>query len=250
MSSANLPASGPKTKIVPGGPRHVAIIMDGNGRWATQRGRPRLFGHHAGAKRVREVVESCPDFGVEYLTIFAFSTENWKRTQVEVAGLMSLFRRYIKKETRSLSEFGVRVRFIGDRVRLDDKLIKMMTDLEEATEHNTLVHLTIAINYGSRDEVARATRRLAQDVADGRLDPAAVDEETLPKYLDTYVLPDPDLVIRTSGEARISNFLLWQSAYAEYEFIDTLWPDFSKEEFGRLCAAYGDRDRRFGAVKT
>jgi undecaprenyl diphosphate synthase len=237
-------------EAVDGCPRHVAIIMDGNGRWATQRGRPRLFGHHAGAKRVREIVQACPDFGVKYLTIFAFSTENWKRTQVEVAGLMSLFRRYITKETRHLSEQGVRVRFIGDRLRLDDKLIKLMNELEEATAHNDKVNLTIAINYGGRDEVARATQRLAQDVAAGRLDPASVDEETLPKYLDTYVLPDPDLVIRTSGEARISNFLLWQSAYAEYEFIDTLWPDFSREEFGALCASYGGRDRRFGAVKT
>ncbi|KAJ03443.1 UDP pyrophosphate synthase [Sulfitobacter mediterraneus] len=236
--------------MTPGGPRHVAIIMDGNGRWATQRGRPRLFGHHAGARRVREIVQSCPDFGVKYLTIFAFSTENWKRTQVEVAGLMSLFRRYITKETRALSEDGVRVRFIGDRLRLDDKLIKLMNDLEAATAHNDKVNLTIAINYGGRDEVARATKRLAQDVAAGRLDPESVDEETLPRYLDTYVLPDPDLVIRTSGEARISNFLLWQSAYAEYEFIDTLWPDFTREEFGSLCASYGGRDRRFGAVKT
>jgi undecaprenyl diphosphate synthase len=232
------------------GPRHVAIIMDGNGRWATQRGRPRLFGHHAGAKRVREIVESCPDVGVEYLTIFAFSTENWKRTQVEVAGLMSLFRRYITKETRALSEFGARVRFIGDRVRLDAKLVKLMDELEQSTAHNTKTNLTIALNYGGRDEVARATKRLAEDVACGTLDPADVDEETLPKYLDTYVLPDPDLVIRTSGEARISNFLLWQSAYAEYEFIDTLWPDFTREEFASLCAAYGVRDRRFGAVKT
>lgn len=231
------------------GPRHVAIIMDGNGRWATMRGRPRLFGHRAGAKRVREIVEACPDLGVKYLTIFAFSTENWKRTQVEVAGLMSLFRRYIQKETRSLSAFGARVRFIGDRVRLDDKLIKLMGELEHATAGNDRVHLTIALNYGGRDEVARATKRLAQDVARGNLCPDDVDEETLPRYLDTCVLPDPDLVIRTSGEARISNFLLWQSAYAEYEFIDTLWPDFSSSEFARLCASYGDRDRRYGAVK-
>ncbi len=231
------------------GPQHVAIIMDGNGRWATQRGRPRLFGHHAGARRVREIVEACPGVGVKYLTIFAFSTENWKRTQVEVAGLMSLFRRYITKETRALSQYGVRVRFIGDRDRLDDKLIRLMTLLEESTAQNTRVHLTIALNYGGRDEVARATKRLAMDVASGRLHPDDVDEETLPKYLDTYVLPDPDLVIRTSGEARISNFLLWQSAYAEYEFIDTLWPDFTKEEFARLCASYGGRDRRFGGVR-
>ncbi|KAA0921041.1 polyprenyl diphosphate synthase [Aquicoccus porphyridii] len=232
------------------GPRHVAIIMDGNGRWAQARGRPRLFGHHAGAKRVREIVEACPDLGVEYLTIFAFSTENWKRTQVEVAGLMSLFRRYITKEARALRDEGVRVRFIGDRVRLDDKLIRLMDELEEMTAGNTRVHLTIALNYGGRDEVARATKRLAEDVAAGRLDPASVDEETLPRYLDTHVLPDPDLVIRTSGEARISNFLLWQSAYAEYEFIDTLWPDFSSDIFAGLVRSYGARDRRFGGVKA
>jgi len=231
------------------GPGHVAIIMDGNGRWAQARGRPRLFGHHAGAKRVREIVEACPDVGVKYLTIFAFSTENWKRTQVEVAGLMSLFRRYITKEARALKDEGVRVRFIGDRVRLDRKLIALMDELEDLTAVNDRVHLTIALNYGGRDEVARATKRLAQDVAAGRLDPETVDEETLPKYLDTCVLPDPDLVIRTSGEARISNFLLWQSAYAEYEFIDTLWPDFSAEVFAGLVENYGARDRRFGGVK-
>jgi undecaprenyl diphosphate synthase len=232
------------------GPQHVAVIMDGNGRWAQSRGRPRLFGHHAGAKRVREIVEACPDLGVKYLTIFAFSTENWKRTQVEVAGLMSLFRRYIKKEAKALHDEGVRVRFIGDRLRLDAKLVALMDELEEYTSENDRVHLTIALNYGGRDEVARATRRLAQDVAAGRLDPDSVDEETLPRYLDTHVLPDPDLVIRTSGEARISNFLLWQSAYAEYEFIDTLWPDFTDKIFGDLVSSYGNRDRRFGAVKT
>ena len=230
------------------GPRHIAIIMDGNGRWAQSRGRPRLFGHHAGAKRVREIVEACPDLGVKYLTIFAFSTENWKRTQVEVAGLMGLFRRYIAKEARALKDEGVRVRFIGDRVRLDDKLVGLMDELELLTSDNDKVHLTIALNYGGRDEVSRATKRLALDVAAGRLDPEKVDDETLPKYLDTYVLPDPDLVIRTSGEARISNFLLWQSAYAEYEFIDTLWPDFSPEIFAGLVQNYGRRERRFGGV--
>ena len=231
------------------GPRHVAIIMDGNGRWATQRGRPRLFGHHAGAKRVREIVESCPKLGVKYLTIFAFSTENWKRTQVEVAGLMGLFRRYITKETRALVQFGVRVRFIGDREHLDAKLVSLMNELEEKTAENSKTNLTIALNYGARDEVARATKLLAKDVARGLLDPDKVNEESITKYLDTRVLPDPDLVIRTSGEARISNFLLWQSAYAEYEFVDTLWPDFSREEFASLCASYGNRDRRFGGVK-
>ena len=230
------------------GPRHVAIIMDGNGRLATQRGRPRLFGPHAGARRVREIVEACPDLGVDYLTVFAFSTENWKRTQSEVAALMSLFRRYITREGKSLKANDVCVRFIGDRVRLDKKLVSMMDELEALTANCQTVNLTIAINYGGRDEVARATKRLARDVADGKLDPDAVDEETLPKYLDTCGLPDPDLVIRTSGEARISNFLLWQSAYSEYEFIDTLWPDFTAEEFRSVVGGFGTRERRFGAV--
>ena len=232
------------------GPHHVAIIMDGNGRWAQARGRPRLFGHHAGAKRVREIVESCPALGVKYLTIFAFSTENWKRTQTEVSGLMSLFKRYLMKEARALKEAGVRVRFIGTRDRMQPALAQLMSELETLTQDNDLVHLTVAINYGGRDEVARATKRLAQDVADGRLSVDAIDQETLPKYLDTQVLPDPDLVIRTSGEARISNFLLWQSAYSEYEFIETLWPDFTKQIFANIVANFATRDRRFGAVKT
>lgn len=232
------------------GPRHVAVIMDGNGRWAQMRGRPRLFGHHAGAKRVREIVEACPAVGVKFLTIFAFSTENWKRTQTEVSGLMSLFQRYITGEAKALKDNGIRVRFIGDRMRLAPKLVELMDDLELMTADNDLVHLTVAINYGGRDEVARATKRLAQDVKDGKLQPQDVDEETLPKYLDTHVLPDPDLVIRTSGEARISNFLLWQSAYSEYEFVDTLWPDFSAEEFHKVVKRYGKRERRYGGVKV
>ncbi len=232
------------------GPRHVAVIMDGNGRWAQMRGRPRLFGHHAGAKRVREIVEACPALDVKYLTVFAFSTENWKRTQTEVAGLMKLFRRYIEKEQRALVEAGVRVRFIGDRVKLEDKLVALMDELELLTAHNDLIHLTIAINYGGRDEVTRAAKRMAFEVQAGRLRPEDVDAETLARFLDTHVLPDPDLVIRTSGEARISNFLLWQSAYSEYEFVDTLWPDFTAEEFGRIVGNYATRDRRFGAVKV
>ncbi|SIN90786.1 polyprenyl diphosphate synthase [Vannielia litorea] len=231
-------------------PRHVAIIMDGNGRWATRRGRPRLFGHQAGARRVREIVEACPDLGVEYLTIFAFSTENWKRTQAEVAGLMLLFRRYITKEAQRLLAKGVRVRFIGDRVRLDAKLVALMDELEAMTAGNTKVHLTIALNYGGRDEVTRATQRLAVEVAASRIRPEEVDAETLSRFLDTCMLPDPDLVIRTSGEARISNFLLWQSAYAEYEFVDTLWPDFSAACFAEVIEGFAARDRRFGAVKA
>jgi undecaprenyl diphosphate synthase len=232
------------------GPRHVAVIMDGNGRWAQMRGRPRLFGHHAGAKRVREIVEACPALGVKYLTVFAFSTENWKRTQTEVAGLMKLFRRYIEKEQRALVEAGVRVRFIGDRVKLEYKLVALMDELALLTAHNDLIHLTIAINYGGRDEVTRAAKRMAFEVQAGQLRPEDVDAETLARFLDTHVLPDPDLVIRTSGEARISNFLLWQSAYSEYEFVDTLWPDFTAEEFGRIVGNYATRDRRFGAVKA
>ena len=233
---------------IQGGPDHVAIIMDGNGRWATQRGRPRLFGHHAGARRVGEMVEACPDLGVKYLTIFAFSTENWKRTQSEVSGLMKLFRRYIEREAKALLQDGVRVRFIGDRQKLDDKLVSLMDNLELYTLGNDKVHLTIALNYGGRDEVTRAAQRLAFEVEQGRLSPKDVDAETLAKFLDTRFLPDPDLVIRTSGEARISNFLLWQSAYAEYEFVDTLWPDFNAEEFGKILSRYGNRERRFGAV--
>ncbi|WP_236940086.1 MULTISPECIES: polyprenyl diphosphate synthase [Falsihalocynthiibacter] len=222
--------------------------MDGNGRWAKSRGRPRLFGHHAGAKRVREIVEACPDYGVKYLTIFAFSTENWKRTQSEVAGLMSLFRRYIQREAQALLKQGVRVRFIGDRLRLDPKLQKLIDNLETLTAENDGVHLTIALNYGGRDEVARATKRMAREVAAGRIDPESVDVETLAQFLDTRFLPDPDLVIRTSGEARISNFLLWQSAYSEYEFTDILWPDFTPDVFGEILKRFGARDRRFGAV--
>jgi undecaprenyl diphosphate synthase len=224
--------------------------MDGNGRWAQKRGRPRLFGHHAGARRVRDILESCPSLGVKYLTIFAFSTENWKRTQTEVAGLMSLFRRYLEREANALFESGVCVRFIGDRIRLDDKLVALMDELELRTANNDRVHLTVALNYGGRDEVTRAAKRLAFEIEQGRLTHKDVDAETLSGFLDTHVLPDPDLVIRTSGEARISNFLLWQSAYSEYEFVDTLWPDFTVEEFSKVLNSYGKRDRRFGSVRA
>lgn len=228
--------------------QHVAIIMDGNGRWAQQRGRPRLVGHHAGAKRIREIVESCPAVGVKYLTIFAFSTENWKRTQSEVSGLMRLFKRYIRRESQALIDDGVRVRFIGDRMNLDDQLVSIMDELELVTSHNKKVNLTIALNYGGRDEVTRAVKRLAREVEQGKLAAKQVNAKVLAGFLDTHFLPDPDLVIRTSGEARISNFLLWQSAYAEYEFIDTLWPDFKADEFSQLVSKFGSRERRYGAV--
>ena len=230
--------------------RHVAIIMDGNGRWAQLRGRPRLFGHRAGAKRVREIVEACPDLGVKYLTIFAFSTENWKRTQTEVSGLMSLFKRYILKEASSLANAGVCVRFIGDRHRLEPTLVTLMGELEDMTQNNTRVNLTIALNYGGRDEVARAVKRMAEDIETGKICAQDVTENTLTRYLDTHVLPDPDLVIRTSGEARVSNFLLWQAAYSEYEFVKTLWPDFTRDIFAQIVGDFAKRDRRFGAVKS
>ncbi|MDA1287510.1 MAG: polyprenyl diphosphate synthase [Proteobacteria bacterium] len=227
---------------------HVAIIMDGNGRWATRRGLPRLVGHRKGAERVHKIVDLCPDIGVKYLTLFAFSTENWKRAETEVAGLMSLFRRYIVKEANKLHKNKVRVRFIGDRTRLDPKLIDMMAGLEEKTALNEHLNLTIALNYGGRDELTRAMRLLAEDVAVGNVAPRDITDESLGFYLDTRYLPDPDLVIRTSGEKRISNFLLWQSAYAEYEFVPTLWPDFTADDFADIVLGVGNRDRRYGAV--
>lgn len=230
------------------GPEHVAIIMDGNGRWAQQRGRPRLFGHQAGVRRVREIVQACPDLSVRYLTIFAFSTENWKRSHAEVAGLMALFRRYIQKEAQALHQAGVRVRFIGDRSRLETGLVKLMDHLEDLTAANERLHLTVAINYGGRDELARATQCMAQAVARGDIAPGDVTMDSISGYLDTRDLPDPDLVIRTSGESRISNFLLWQSAYAEYEFTPVLWPDFDVECFAEILGRFSKRERRFGAA--
>ena len=228
--------------------RHVAVIMDGNGRWATRRGLARLVGHRRGAARVREIVDICPRIGVEYLTLYAFSTENWKRAEAEVAGLMSLFRRYIIRETDKLHEAGVRVRFIGDRRRLDASLIELMAGLEEKTAGNEVLNLTVALNYGGRDELTRAIRTLCEDVAEGRVAPCDIAEDGIGYYLDTRYLPDPDLVIRTSGEQRISNFLLWQSAYAEYEFVPTLWPDFTAREFAEIVRGSSARERRFGAA--
>ena len=231
-------------------PSHVAIIMDGNGRWATSRGWPRLGGHRRGAERVRAIVEASPGLGIRYLTIYAFSTENWKRSTEEVIGLMSIFARYIESEADRLAKEGVRLRFIGGRDRLDRKLQRLMAGIEKRTEGNDLLHLTVAINYGGRDEIARAARRLAEDVAAGRIAPGDVSEAAVNDRLDTWDLPDPDLVIRTSGETRISNYLLWQSAYAEYEFTDTLWPDFTPAELGAILDRYARRERRFGGALT
>ena len=233
-----------------GAPRHVAIIMDGNGRWATQKGWPRLVGHRKGSERVKEIVRAAPDLGVTHLTVYAFSTENWKRSTEEVLGLMKLFARYIQREAEALSRENVRLCFIGDRRRLEPKLQELMAWIEERTKNNTRLVFTIAINYGGRDELMRAARKIARQAAAGELDPETIDEATLDGALDTADLPPPDLVIRTSGETRVSNFLLWQAAYAEYEFTPVLWPDFTPEVFGEILRRFSARDRRFGGVKT
>ena len=229
---------------------HVAIIMDGNGRWATNRGWPRLVGHRKGAERVKEIVRCAPDIGIRWLTLYAFSTENWKRSTEEVIGLMSIFARYIEREADRLAAESVRMRFIGDRSRLDAKLQKLMAGIEARTAPYSRLNLTIAINYGGRDEILRATRAIAADVAAGRLKPEDVTDALIGQRLDTADLPDPDLVIRTSGETRTSNFLLWQAAYAEYEFTPTLWPDFTPAELAQIVSRFGNRERRFGGVAS
>ncbi|MFO1105510.1 MAG: polyprenyl diphosphate synthase [Amaricoccus sp.] len=229
-------------------PSHVAIIMDGNGRWAQSRGLPRLAGHRRGADRVREIVESCPDLAITHLTLFAFSTENWKRPVAEVIGLMRLFRRYIKKEGARLVAEGVRVRFIGGRAALDADLQALMAGLEAQTVANDRLHLTVAINYGGRDEILRATRRLAEAVQAGRIRAEDITPQMIDDHLDTAGLPDPDLILRTSGEYRVSGFLPWQSAYSEFAFVETRWPDFTAEMFANQVRSFGRRERRFGAV--
>jgi undecaprenyl diphosphate synthase len=227
---------------------HLAIIMDGNGRWATNRGWARLVGHRKGAERVREIVKAAPDLGIRWLTLYAFSTENWKRSTEEVLGLMAIFARYIEREADRLAKAGVRMRFIGDRSRLDPKLQRMMAGIEARTAGLERLNLTVAINYGGRDEIVRAVRKIAEAAAQGILDPRHVTEAAFAERLDTGGLPDPDLVIRTSGETRTSNFLPWQAAYAEYEFSETLWPDFGPEELAAIVQRFSNRERRFGGV--
>ena len=227
---------------------HVAIIMDGNGRWAESRGLPRLAGHKRGADRVREIVEACPDLAITHLTLFAFSTENWNRPAAEVLGLMRLFRRYIKKDSARLAAEGVKVRFIGGRERLASDLQLMMKGLEDLTRNNDRLHLTIAINYGGRDEILRATRRLARAVQAGEISSDEITPETISSHLDTAGLPDPDLILRTSGEYRVSGFLPWQSAYSEFSFVETRWPDFTAEMLAAQVRGFSGRERRFGAV--
>ena len=228
-------------------PAHVAIIMDGNGRWAKMRGMPRTFGHTQGAKVAEQILEDADDLGVRYLTLYAFSTENWSRPAPEVKALMNLLRRYMKTSLAKCAKNNVRVRVIGDKSALDPDLREAIADLERDTRSNTGIGFQIAINYGGRDEIVRAVRRAAQK---GLLeDPSQIDEELLDSCLDTAGIPDPDLLIRTCGDQRISNFLLWQIAYAELYFSDKAWPDFDRAELEKAIEAYGRRERRYGGVK-
>jgi undecaprenyl diphosphate synthase len=228
-------------------PRHVAVIMDGNGRWAKQRGRPRLFGHRAGADSLRAILRACRDHGVEYLTVYAFSTENWVRPQDEVSGLMSLLKTFLKKDEHELHENQVRLRVTG---RLQDLPKAVRTELErvmEATRNYEKGHLILALSYGGRAEIVDAVRALAVDVQAGRLAPEAIDEKAIAARLYLPDVPDPDLMIRTSGELRLSNFLLWELSYTEFYFTETLWPDFREADFAKALEEYARRQRRYGA---
>lgn len=231
----------------PSAPVHVAIIMDGNGRWAERNGVSRSKGHRRGADAVREAIEGAVENGVQYLTLYAFSTENWNRPKDEVSDLMGLLRMYLKKEVRTLAKEGVKLTVIGRPDALSPDIQDMIEQAEERTRHNHRLNLVIALNYGSREELALAAQKLAAKVASGELAPSDITEATLAQELYTSALPDPDLIIRTSGEQRLSNFLLWQAAYAEFLFIPTLWPDFTRNVFGDAVKAFKSRDRRYGA---
>ena len=226
-------------------PRHIAVIMDGNGRWAKKRGMPRLFGHRAGMESLRAVIKACVEFGVKYLTVYAFSTENWGRPQDEVSGLEKLFHEAFTNELLELHKQGVRIIHLGQREGIPQELLKEIDEAVALSRNNDRLILSVALNYGSRNEIMHAVRRM---IADG-LKPEEITEQKISEYLFTAGIPDPDLVIRTSGEQRLSNFLLYQSAYAEWEFPETLWPDFGKEQLFEAIAEYAKRDRRFGKVK-
>lgn len=230
-------------------PQHVAIILDGNGRWAKSKGMPRNYGHVQGAKTVEKICEEAYRMGIQYLTVYAFSTENWDRPADEVDALMGLLRNYMKTCLKTAAKNNMCVRVIGEKSRLDDDIRKRIGELEEATKDNTGLHFQIAINYGGRDELVRAARKLAERVKSGELAPEEITQEQLGNALDTAGIPEPDLLIRTCGEQRISNFLLWQLAYTEFYFTPIAWPDFSKEELEKAVAAYNKRDRRYGLLK-
>ena len=230
-------------------PQHVAIILDGNGRWAKSKGMPRNYGHMQGAKNVEVICEEAYRMGIKYLTVYAFSTENWNRPQDEVDALMKLLRNYMKTCLKTAEKNDMKIRVIGDKTRLDADIQEKIADLEEATKNNTGLHFQIAINYGGRDEIRRAVGKIAHKVQAGELSPEMITEQVIEEHLDTAGIPAPDLLIRTCGEQRISNFLLWQNAYTEFYFTPVAWPDFAKEELEKAIAAYNQRDRKYGGIK-
>ena len=229
-------------------PKHIAIILDGNGRWAKKKGMPRNYGHVQGSKNVERICEDAYKLGVKYLTVYAFSTENWKRPQDEVDALMNLLRNYMKTCLKTAEKNRMRVRVLGDKTALDEDIRNRIAELEEATKNNDGLNFQIALNYGSRDEMIRAMKRMSADVKEGDVQVSEINEALFESYLDTHDIPDPDLMIRTSGEQRLSNYLLWQLAYSEFYFTEVLWPDFTKEELVKAIEYYNGRDRRFGGV--
>ena len=230
-------------------PNHVAIILDGNGRWAKKKGMPRTYGHVKGCENLEKICSVAKELGVKYLTVYAFSTENWKRSKEEVDALMKLFRNYMKKCIKISRDNKMQVHVIGDPTAFDPDLQEKIKELEEYSSQYDELYVQIALNYGSRDEIKRAVQKMAEDVKAEKLNPEEISEQTISDYLDTKGLPDPDLLIRTSGEERLSNFLMWQLAYTEFYFTDVAWPDFNKAEFEKAIAKYNQRDRRFGGVK-
>ncbi len=230
-------------------PNHVAIILDGNGRWAKKKGMPRTYGHVKGCENLEKICSVAKELGVKYLTVYAFSTENWKRSKEEVDALMKLFRNYMKKCIKISRDNKMQVRVIGDPTAFDPDLQEKIKELEEYSSQYDELYFQIALNYGSRDEIKRAVQKMTEDVKAEKLNPEEISEQTISDYLDTKGLPDPDLLIRTSGEERLSNFLMWQLAYTEFYFTDVAWPDFNKAEFEKAIAKYNQRDRRFGGVK-
>ncbi len=229
-------------------PRHVAIILDGNGRWARSRGLPRIAGHRQGVEAVRRTITGAMELGISFLTLYCFSNENWKRPQSEINDLMALMRLYLRQEIDELDRNGVRVRFIGERRFLDPEIVQLVEESENRTRFNARFNLVVALSYGGRQEITSVVKHLAKKAAAGQIDPTMIDEQIVAANLFTSEMPDPELIIRTSGEKRISNFLLWQSAYAELVFTDVLWPDFCKEDLKRSIVEYGRRERRYGAI--
>jgi undecaprenyl diphosphate synthase len=230
-------------------PAHVGLIMDGNGRWAQQRGWPRTAGHQAGAEALIRTIEAAVDLEIKHLTVFAFSTENWKRSQTEVDTLIRLIRYYLETEAERMIRQGIRLRILGSPAGFEANTIEMLREIERTSDENTALQLNVALNYGGRQEVLHATRALTEKVAAGELDPEAISAATFDSYLFAPEIPEPDVIVRTSGERRLSNFLLWQAAYAELVFLDTLWPDFNAQDLREVMMTYSERTRRFGAVK-